>query len=115
MDYKLTGGRKKLRGAVKIAIAALTAVLVGLYALGATLGSDSEKRQKISESIEENNQLRGELSAKDARINELEEEVRKLKAELEAVPTPAPTPYMPSPAVPEDTAAEEAQPESPRE
>ena len=111
MNYKAASGRKKLNRPAKIAVTALAAVLVGLYALGATLGSDSEKRQKISEAIEENKQLRGELSAKDERINELEEEVRQLKAELEAIPTPAPTPYVPAPTAP----AEETQPESPRE
>lgn len=101
MNYSTAGsGRKKIRRTVKIVGTVCAAALIGLYVLGATLGSDSEKRQKISQAVEENNQLRSELKAKDERINELDEEVRQLKAELAAIPTPSPTPYQPAPEEP---------------
>ncbi|MDO5396817.1 MAG: hypothetical protein Q4G33_02705 [bacterium] len=115
MNYSTAGGgRRKIRRASKIIGTVCAAALVGLYVLGATLGSDSEQRQKISRAVEENNQLRSELTAKDERINELEEEVRQLKAELEAIPTPAPTPYQPEPTA-EPAPAETESINSPRE
>lgn len=116
MNYSTVGGgRKKVRRIVKIIIAVCLFALIGLYVLGATLGSDSEQRQKISQAIEENKQLRDELKAKDERINELEEETRQLKAELDAVPTPAPTPYEPATDEPEPAPEDDNMVHSPRE
>ena len=96
MNYGTAGGgRRKIRRGMKIALAVCAIALIGLYVLGATLGSDSEQRKKISQAIEENEQLRSELKAKDERINELDEEINRLKVEIASMPTPEPTPYQP--------------------
>lgn len=96
MNYGTAGGgRRKARRGIKIVGIVCAIALIGLYVLGATLGSDSEQRKKISQAIEENEQLRSELKAKDERINELDEEIRQLKEKLASIPTPEPTPYQP--------------------
>lgn len=94
MNYTL-GRKKKIKTAVKIAVIILVIILAGLYILGATLGSDSEARNAVSSAIKENNRLKSEISAKDERINELDNRVKELEAQLGAIPTQAPTPYMP--------------------
>lgn len=77
MNYTV-GGKKKNKALRNVLIVAVVLV-VGLYVLGLTLGSDSESRVAISEAIAENTRLKEELREKDARINELSERIAELE------------------------------------
>lgn len=104
---KYTIGRKHGRKAVKVTLIVIAAAAVVLYAVGLTLGRNSEARTAVSEAVRENMQLKGELAVKDERINELDARVRELEEQAALVPTQAPAPYTPAPAVsaaPEPTA-----------
>lgn len=77
MNYTV-GGKKKSK-ALRNALIAVSVIIIGLYVLGLTLGSSSERRVSISEAIAENTRLKNELKEKDARINELSERVAELE------------------------------------
>ena len=86
MNY--TGyGRKKNKTLKVIAVIAVL-ILIGIYAIGLTLGSDSEERVAISEAIEENARLKQELVEKDARINELSARIEELENAPSATEAP---------------------------
>jgi cell division protein FtsB len=98
MNYNIergSGKRKKYKRIITVIAVVIIAAAAGLYVLGATLGSSSEARVAVSEAIEENTRLRSEMAQKDAEIDELTQQVEELKKKLDAVPTAAPTPYMP--------------------
>ncbi len=80
MNYSGFGTGRKKKKAVLITVAVIIGVLViGLYVLGLTLGSDSEARVEIADAIEENVRLKQELVEKDNRINELSERIKELE------------------------------------
>lgn len=80
MNYSGFGTGRKKKKAALITVAVIIGVLViGLYVLGLTLGSDSEARVEIADAIEENVRLKQELVEKDNRINELSERIKELE------------------------------------
>jgi len=86
MNYIGYGSRKKKRKKILIVVAIVIFALI--YAVGMTLGSESESRVAISEAIEENVRLKQELADKDEIINELNERIK----ELENAPEPTQAP-----------------------
>lgn len=112
MNYSM-GNKKKMPLFVKLLIAAVVVIVIGLYVLGATLGSNSEERQAVNSAVEENVQLKQEAVKKDDRIEELTAMIEELEAELDAIPSPSPTPYAPE-ATPSASPQPSPQARSPR-
>lgn len=79
--------KKRIITAVIIAAAAVLAVV---FCIGIINGGTNDEASLVSE----NTQLKIQLGEKDAQIQRLEEEVENLTAQLEARPTPSPTPLV---------------------
>ena len=86
MNY--TGYSRKKNKTLKIIALIDALILIGIYALGLTLGSDSEGRVAISDAIEENVRLKQELVQKDNRINELSARIEELENAEKSEATP---------------------------
>ena len=86
MNYIGYGSKKKKRKRILIVLAVV--ILALIYAVGLTLGSDSDSRVAISEAIEENVRLKQELADKDEIINGLNERIKELENAPEATLVP---------------------------
>lgn len=98
--YGNVNGKQKKRGKkiLIILICAAAVVIIGLAAIGLTLGSQSSERTQISDAIAENTQLRQQVDELYDEIDSLNEEIARLGGELESRPTIEPE----STGVPED-------------
>lgn len=112
MDYNVYKDKGLRKRPILLTVILIIAVIfAAICIIGVTLGSDSEKRQSVSQAVKENVELKQQMSEKDERISELEKENEELRAQIDAMPTAAPTPQ---PAEQSPTPAPTAQVSSPR-
>ena len=86
--------RKRKSKKIIIAVVSIVVILAAaVFFIGITAGSDGEGMERISSVVEENTQLKMEISALNDKIARMQTEIDDLNAELMARPTPEPTPY----------------------
>lgn len=109
--------KKKKRNKPLIAVVcALAAVLIVLFIIGVTAGSDGEEMARMSTAVRENTELKNEVSELTAEIDRLNAEINDLKAQLEAMPTLPPAETLaPGEAPAAEITVTPAPPMSPRE
>lgn len=104
--------KKKIWG---IAVGGVAVIIVVLFYIGLTAGSDAENAQSISSAVAENTKLKEEIYDLNNQLAEMQETIDNLNEELEARPTLEPTPYnAPSNVVPTQIPVETISPRTGR-
>ncbi len=89
-NFNLNKKRKGKKAGIAVGIVAVL-LIIGICYIGITAGSDN--MEHISTAVQENVQLKQQISELNDQIAQLNEEIANLNAELGTRPTIAPTPY----------------------
>lgn len=79
-SYKAANQSRRAKKALTIAIILLFIFLLFVFVVGLIINTDGEKTQRINGAIAENTRLKEQIANQNAQIQELTEELEKLRA-----------------------------------
>ena len=93
--FRFKRNNNKVKKPLKLIGIIAAFILAVIMFIGIIAGSDSAENRNISAAIAENTQLKQQLEDAYAQIDTLSAEIARMREQIEAMPSPSPTPYVP--------------------